>query len=166
VTRAALLLYLNKHSYNGLWRVNKKGWYNVPFGRHANLTLPAAASIEKFSRMLQNVTIRKADFARMVTKAEAGDFVYFDPPYHPLSKTAGFTDYTSGGFPFEDQERLARLFGRLADRGVQVMLSNSKADEVEDLYRDFTIHTVGAKRFINCDGRKRTGAFEIIVTSY
>lgn len=166
VERAALLVYLNKHSYNGLWRVNRKGKYNVPFGRHTRLTLPAAQSIERFSRMLQDVMIRHADFERIVQKARAGDFVYFDPPYHPLSKTAGFTDYTTGGFTFDDQERLARLFRKLSGRGVWLMLSNSKCPEVEALYEGFTIHTVGAKRYINCNGRKRSGAFEIIVTNY
>lgn len=166
IERAALLIYLNKHSYNGLWRVNRKGYYNVPFGRHAKLTLPSAASLEKFSRMLKGVSIKRADFARIVAQAKEGDFIYFDPPYHPLSKTASFTDYTTGGFSYSDQERLARLYGRLSDKGISLMLSNSIAPEIECLYRDFTIHTVEAKRFINCNGQKRTGAFEIIVTNY
>jgi DNA adenine methylase len=166
VERAALLVYLNKHSYNGLWRVNRKGKYNVPFGRHTRLTLPSAQSLLKFSRMLQVVTIRHADFERIVAKAKDGDFVYFDPPYHPLSKTARFTDYTTGGFTFEDQERLARLYRKLSGKGVSLMLSNSKCAEVETLYEDFTIHTVTAKRYINCNGQKRSGAFEIIVTNY
>jgi DNA adenine methylase len=166
IARAALLVYLNKHSFNGLWRVNRKGQYNVPFGKHAHLSLPSSSSILKFSRMLADVTVRNADFARIVQKAGKGDFVYFDPPYHPISKTASFTDYTTGGFTFSDQERLARLFGRLSDKGVSVMLSNSKSPEIEALYEDFTIHTVEAKRYINCNGLKRSGTFEIIVTSY
>lgn len=166
VERAALLVYLNKHSYNGLWRVNRKGKFNVPFGRHTRLTLPAAPGLLKFSRMLQGVKIQHADFERIAATAKAGDFVYFDPPYHPLSKTAGFTDYTTGGFTFDDQERLARLFGKLSGKGVHLMLSNSKCPEVEALYADFTIHTVTAKRYINCNGQKRSGAFEIIVTNY
>jgi DNA adenine methylase len=166
VERAALLVYLNKHSFNGLWRVNRKGQYNVPFGKHAHLSLPSAMSIHKFSRMLQDVTIRHADFARIVQKAAKGDFVYFDPPYHPLSKTASFTDYTTGGFTFGDQERLAGFFRKLSKKGVSLMLSNSKTPEVESLYEDFTIHTVEAKRYINCNGQKRSGTFEIIVTNY
>lgn len=166
IERAALLLYLNKHGYNGLWRVNQKGKYNVPYGRYAKLTLPSRQSLLQFSMMLQDVSLIHADFERVVKHAKKGDLVYFDPPYHPLSKTACFTDYTTGGFCFSDQERLARIFGRLADRGVFVMLSNSKMPEIEDLFTGFRIDTVEAKRFINCDGTKRTGTSEIIVTNY
>jgi DNA adenine methylase len=166
VERAALLIYLNKHSYNGLWRVNRKGKYNVPFGRHTNLTLPSAEALMKFSLMLNQVTIHKLDFAKVVRNAKPGDLVYFDPPYHPVSRTANFTDYTLNGFCFDDQVRLAKIFRRLSDRGVSVMLSNSKAWEIEELYHGFTIHTVEAKRFINCNGERRSGAFEIIVTNY
>jgi DNA adenine methylase len=164
--RAALLMYLNKHSYNGLWRVNRKGHYNVPFGKHARLSLPSHQSILTFSRMLRGVTLMHADFETVVRTAKPGDFVYCDPPYHPLSKTACFTDYTTGGFSFADQERLARVFHRLSDRGIQLMLSNSSTPEIEDLYDDFFIHTVPAKRFINCKGTRRSGAFELIVTNY
>jgi DNA adenine methylase len=166
VDRAALLVYLNKHSYNGLWRVNRKGQYNVPFGKHSHLSMPSHPSLLKFSRMLEGVTLIHADFERIVRTAEPGDFVYFDPPYHPLSKTARFTDYTTGGFSFDDQVRLARVFRRLSGRGVQVMLSNSCTSEIKDLYGEFSIHTVPAKRFINCKGEKRSGAFELIVTNY
>ncbi len=166
VDRAALLLYLNKHSYNGLWRVNRHGHYNVPFGRHARLSLPSPDDLLGFSAMLQGVRLMRADFERIVQSAVPGDFVYFDPPYHPLSKTASFTDYTTGGFSFEDQERLARCFRKLSGRGVRLMLSNSCTPEIRKLYEDFSIHTVPAKRFINCKGEKRNGALEIIVTDY
>jgi DNA adenine methylase len=120
----------------------------------------------KFSSMLRDVTICKDDFARVVRTAKEGDFVYFDPPYHPLSKTANFTDYTMTGFGFAEQERLCRVFTKLSDKGVFVMLSNSKVAAIEELYRDFTIQTVDAKRFINCNGERRSGNFEIIVTNY
>jgi DNA adenine methylase len=166
VDRAALLVYLNKHSFNGLWRVNRKGKYNVPFGRHAKLTLPTAEPLMKFSSMLRDVTIYKDDFARVVRTAQEGDFVYFDPPYHPLSRTANFTDYTMTGFGFAEQERLCRVFTKLSDKGVFVMLSNSKMPDIEELYKDFSIQTVEAKRFINCNGERRSGTFEIIVTNY
>jgi DNA adenine methylase len=166
VDRAALLVYLNKHSYNGLWRVNRKGHYNVPFGKYTRLSLPSLQSLQKFGRMLEGITLMHADFERVVRTAKRGDLVYFDPPYHPLSKTARFTDYTTGGFSFEDQERLARVFRRLSDRGVRLMLSNSCTPEIKDLYEDFSIHTVTAKRFINCKGEKRSGASELIVTNY
>ena len=166
VDRAALLVYLNKHSYNGLWRVNRKGHYNVPFGKYTRLSLPSHQSLLKFSRMLEGVALMHADFERIVRRAKRGDLVYFDPPYHPLSKTARFTDYTSGGFSFEDQERLAGVFRKLSDRGVRLMLSNSSTPEIEELYQGFSIHTVQAKRFINCNGQKRSGATEIIVINY
>ena len=166
VERAALLVYLNKHSFNGLWRVNRKGKYNVPFGRHAKLTLPAKDSLMRFSHMLRDVTIHKADFAQVVQNARKGDLVYFDPPYHPISRTANFTDYTLNGFGFKDQERLKKVVTNLSDKGVFVMLSNSKVTDIEELYQEFTIHTVEAKRFINCNGERRSGAFEIIVTNY
>ena len=164
--RAALLLYLNKHSFNGLWRVNRKGHYNVPFGKYSRTSLPSAQNLKRFSRMLENVKLVSADFERIVRTAKAGDFAYFDPPYHPISRTARFTDYTMGGFPFTDQERLARVFRKLSDRGVQLMLSNSCTPEIRDLYRGFAIHTVPARRSINCKGGKRAGAVELIVTNY
>lgn len=166
VDRAALLIYLNKHSFNGLWRVNRRGRYNVPFGKHARLSLPSPQTILKFAGMLAQVQLMHADFAQVVRTARDGDLVYFDPPYHPVSKTACFTDYTTGGFTFGDQERLAGVFGRLADRGVSVMLSNSDTAAIRELYNGFTTHTVPAKRFINCDGTKRSGATELIITSY
>lgn len=166
VARAALFLYLNKHGYNGLWRVNRKGQYNVPFGRYAKLNLPSLQVLMRFSQMLGEVSLHHADFEEVVKRAKKGDFVYFDPPYHPCSKTAKFTDYTTEGFGFPDQERLARTFASLSDKGVFLMLSNSKMPEIEELYAGYTVKNVLAKRFINCDGMKRTGTAEIIVTNY
>lgn len=166
VGRASYLLYLNKHGYNGLWRVNSKGQYNVPFGKYARLSMPSPQSLKKFSRMLRDVTLVHADFEYTLRTARAGDFVYLDPPYYPLSKTARFTDYTTGGFSSDDQERLARIFRRLSDRGVFLMLCNSCTMEIRDLYEGFPIHTVPAKRFINCKGERRCGASELIVTNY
>jgi len=164
--RAALLIYLNKHGFNGLWRVNRQGRFNVPFGSYKKRSIPSETSILKFSAMLEKVKIQNRDFETAVRPAKKGDFIYFDPPYQPLSKTASFTDYNSRGFPFEEQERLARLFTRLSKKGVCVMLSNSKVAEIEDLYAGFTIDTVDAKRFINCNGERRKGIQEIIVTNY
>lgn len=166
VRRAALFLFLNKHGYNGLWRVNSRGEFNVPFGRYAKRSLPPAPAILLFSDMLRRVTIREADFENAVKTARRGDFIYFDPPYHPLSKTARFTSYTSPGFTFENQVRLARLFDRLSKKGVQVMLSNSKVPEIEELYSRYTVETVSARRCISCNGRTRSGMSEIIVTNY
>ncbi len=166
VRRAALLMYLNKHGYNGLWRVNSKGKFNVPFGRYAKRNMPTEHSILKFSKMLENVKILNLDFEQAVKPAKKGDFVYFDPPYHPISKTANFTDYNSNGFTFDDQKRLADVFRKLHDKGVRLMLSNSKVPKIEELFDGFTIGTVDAKRFINCNGERRNGTKEIIVTNY
>jgi DNA adenine methylase len=166
VRRAALLIYLNKHGYNGLWRVNSNGKFNVPFGRYPKRSMPGEQSILKFSAMLKHVKILNQDFERAVRSAEKGDFVYFDPPYHPISKTANFTDYNSHGFTFDDQKRLAFVFARLSKKGVRLMLSNSKVPEIEDLFAGCTIDTVEAKRFINCNGNRRNGTREIIVTNY
>jgi DNA adenine methylase len=116
--------------------------------------------------MLGGVTLIHADFERITRTAKRGDFVYLDPPYHPLSKTACFTDYTTGGFSFEDQKRLANVFRRFSDKGVRLMLSNSSTPEIKELYNGFSIHTVMAKRFINCNGHKRSGASELIITNY
>jgi DNA adenine methylase len=166
IRRAALLIYLNKHGYNGLWRVNSNGKFNVPFGRYSKRSMPPSQSILKFSTMLKNVKILNQDFEQAVKSAKKGDFVYFDPPYHPISKTANFTDYNSNGFTFDDQKRLANVFARLSKKGVQLMLSNSKVSEIEDLFVGCTIDTVEAKRFINCNGERRNGTREIIVTNY
>jgi len=166
VKRAAYLIYLNKHGFNGLWRVNSSGKYNVPFGKHVRRSIPSGPVILNFHTMIKDVTILNGDFESTVKTARRGDFVYFDPPYHPVSKTASFTDYNSNGFKIQDQERLARLFGKVSDREVLVMLSNSRIPVIEELYRDFTIQEVEAKRFINCNGQRRNGSFEIIVTNY
>jgi len=166
IERAALLIYLNKHGFNGLWRVNSKGRFNVPFGRHRKLSIPQASSILKFSDLLRKVTILNTDFETAVKPARKGDFIYFDPPYQPLSKTASFTDYNSRGFRFEDQERLAQLYRRLSKKGIHLLLSNSKVAAIEELYEGFCIETVEAKRFINCNGERRSGIQEIIVTNY
>ena len=166
VERAAILIYLNRYGFNGLWRVNNKGEFNVPFGRHADRTLVCESSLIQFSSLLKKVQILNTDFESAVRSAKRGDFVYFDPPYMPVSKTAKFTDYNSRGFRIADQERLATRFRKLSKKGVQVMLSNSKVPEIEELYRDFHIETVEAKRYINCNGLRRNGTEEIIVTNY
>lgn len=166
VKRAAFLLYLNKHGFNGLWRVNSQGKYNVPFGCHAKRSIPSDQAIMNFHNLLENVTILNDDFEKAVKTARRGDFVYFDPPYHPISKTASFTDYNSNGFKFQDQIRLAKLFKKLSDDSISVMLSNSQIQIIENLYEGFNIKQVEAKRFINCNGERRNGIFEIIVTNY
>ncbi|KUJ94434.1 MULTISPECIES: DNA adenine methylase [Archaeoglobus] len=166
VERASLFLYLNKHCYNGLWRVNKKGKFNVPFGRYTNPSMPSEELILEFSKMLKNVEILNYDFEEAVKSSREGDFVYFDPPYQPVSDTAYFTDYTSQGFDYSEQKRLAKVCKKLSKRGVYVMVSNSNTDEIKELYDDFYIFVVNANRFINSKADRRKGATEVIITNY
>jgi len=166
VQRASRFIYLNKTCYNGLWRVNSRGQFNVPFGRYKNPKIVDEANLRAASKFLRGVRILLADFEEAVKDAQPGDFVYFDPPYVPLSDTAYFTSYTKDRFGPEQQKRLARVFRRLAQRGVYVMLSNSDTSLVHELYADFYIQVVKANRFINSKASKRTGFTEVIVTNY
>ncbi|EZQ10603.1 DNA methyltransferase [Candidatus Acidianus copahuensis] len=164
--KGALLIYLNRHCYNGLWRVNSRGEFNVPFGRYKNPSMPSKEKILAFHTMLSLVDIRNEDFEYAVKDARRGDFVYFDPPYFPVSETANFTSYVVDGFSYSDQVRLSRVMKELDRRGVQVMLSNSDVKEIRDLYSEFKIYSVEANRFINSDPNKRKGIREIIVLNY
>ncbi len=116
--RVARMIYLNKTCYNGLYRVNRAGKFNVPFGRYKNPNYKDFANLRAVARALQHARLVCASFEEVVADAQAGDFVYFDPPYHPLSRTARFTEYARGGFGREDQEKLAEVFRELASRGV------------------------------------------------
>ena len=167
VERAALFLYLNKHGYNGLWRVNKKGEFNVPFGRYKNPRLPTDVEILNFSKMLQQVEIKNEDFEIAVRTAKKGDFVYFDPPYQPVSSTAYFTDYTSAGFTADDQKRLAQVCKKLHKKGVFFMVSNSDTIFIREIYQDFNIYPLVTNRYIssNPKTRKKAGR-EVIITNY
>jgi DNA adenine methylase len=132
--RAARLIYLNKTCYNGLYRENSQGEFNVPFGRYKNPKICDEARLCMASAALQGVDLQVADFADAVAAAVAGDFVYFDPPYVPLSPTSSFTSYNKNGFGQADQERLAKTVAALTKSGVKVMLSNSSAPLVYELY--------------------------------
>ena len=164
--KAVLLLYLNRHCYNGLYRVNSKGEFNVPFGRYKNPKMPTSEEIFAFSEMLQSVEILHADFEEAVKKASEFDFVYFDPPYMPVSKTANFTDYTVAGFSKVEQVRLKNVCDNLSKKGCFVMVSNSDSEFIRDLYRSYNIEVIEAKRLINSTAEKRTGHKEVIITNY
>jgi DNA adenine methylase len=166
VERAALFLYLNRHGYNGLWRVNRKGEFNVPFGRYQSPQLPASDTILGFSRLLECVKIQEGDFANTIKKARKGDFVYFDPPYFPLSSTSHFTSYHAGKFTWDDQVRLAEVCKNLTICGVTVMVSNSRTPEISNLYQGFFYKIIEAARAINSRGDCRTGIQEMIITNY
>ncbi len=164
--KAALLVYLNRHCYNGLFRVNSKGRFNVPFGKYKNPGMPSRDRIFELSEAFQKTEIMNADFGKVLNKAHPGDFAYLDPPYDPLSSTSGFTDYHSGGFDSKEQERLAGLFRELDQKGVSLMLSNSATPFILDLYSEFKIMTIGARRYINSKPDGRGEIKEVIITNF
>jgi len=166
VSRAALLLYLNRHGYNGLYRVNSKGEFNVPFGRYNNPSLPDEDNIIKFHEMLKSCEILNLDFEDAVTSAQRSDFIYFDPPYMPLNETSYFTDYTSGGFSEQDQKRLASVFKKLSIKEVFVMQSNSNNEFIRQLYAEYNIVEIEARRNINSNASKRGSVKELIILNY
>jgi len=163
--RGARLLFLNKTCFNGLWRVNSKGLFNVPFGKYKNPNFLDEEALEAASRALQDVDIRNEDFAEVTRASKTGDFVYFDPPYAPVSRTAQFTSYAVDGFGPADQERLKDEFARLRKKKVASMLSNADVADVRALYKDFPLRSVHARRSINSDIKKRGVVSEVIVST-
>jgi DNA adenine methylase len=166
VQRAARTIYLNKAGFNGLYRVNSKGIFNVPFGRHKNPAICDEANLLACSAQLKGAEIARRRFEEVLGEASAGEFVYFDPPYIPVSRTANFTAYSDLKFEAEDQERLARTFEELAGRGVHVMLSNSDVAWVRERYARFRVTEVLATRSVNSVSSSRGLIGELLVTSY
>lgn len=161
---AAWFIYLNKVGFNGLYRVNRKNRFNVPFGRHKNPTICDHATLRACSAALARASLEVADFETAVAQAAPGDLVYFDPPYVPLSVTSSFTSYTSGGFGRDAQVRLRDLALELKQRGVHVLLSNSSADFVRDLYQPSFITTeVSATRLVNSKVTRRGAITELVI---
>jgi len=166
IYKSALFLFLNKTCFNGVYRENPKGQFNVPFGRNNIKSLFDEGLLRSASDILQGTKITNGSYDKVLEMAETGDFVYLDPPYVPLTKTASFTKYTSDGFGPEEQVKLRDLFVKLRDRGCYVMLSNSSADEVRELYKGFSHHEVLANRAVNCKATGRGKITELIITSY
>jgi DNA adenine methylase len=167
VERAARFIYLNKTCFNGLYRENSKGHFNVPMGSYKKPPILDIELLHAASYALQNAQIEAQSFEVIAEHATtAKDFVYFDPPYFPISDTSKFTSYSRGSFNAEDQIRLRNTFAALAKRRVKVMLSNSDCPFIRDLYQDFNIHTIQASRHINSKGSKRGKITEVLVTSY
>lgn len=164
--RAAAFIYLNKTGFNGLYRENGQGYHNVPFGRYRNPSVFDAGVLRAASRALREVEIRCQDFEQVLATAIEGDFVYFDPPYHPLSGTARFTAYTRNAFGEAQQELLADVFRALDARGCRVLLSNSDTPYIRALYKDYRIDRVRATRAISCVGSGRGGVSEVLVRNY
>ena len=162
---AAWMLYLNKTGFNGLYRVNKSGGFNVPFGRYKNPTICDEVRLRACSEALAHVELHRGDFMGVEERAVEGDFVYFDPPYVPLNVTSSFTSYTSDGFTIDDQIRLRDLALRLKRRGVHVLLSNSSAEAVWELYsKDFDVREVMASRAINSKASGRGKVAELLIS--
>lgn len=159
--KAALFLYLNKHGYNGLCRYNQQGGFNVPFGRYKQPYFPAV-EMRFFHEKAQHARFTIADFRDAMARAEPGDVVYCDPPYVPLSATANFTNYSSGGFDGVEQSDLARLAQVLAKRGVPVVISNHDTPFTRDAYRDAKLIHFSVQRNISCDGSNRGKAAELL----
>jgi DNA adenine methylase len=167
VEKAARLIYLNKTCFNGLYRENSKGEFNVPIGKYKNPKICNPVLLRSVSAALQNAQINVRPFEDILNYVKSSDdFVYFDPPYHPLSPTSNFTAYSRYSFSQDDQIRLKEVFAELAERGVKVMLSNSDCKFIRTLYSDFNINSILAARLINSDIMKRGKISEVLITSY
>lgn len=166
--RAARIMYLLRVDFNGLYRVNAKNQFNAPYGNYKNPKIVHSELILAISDYLNSadITITTGDFEKAVDSVEAGDFVYFDPPYIPLSETSAFTSYTHEGFSYDDQVRLRDCVKRLDEKGAYVMLSNSSSPLVEELYKDFIVHKVDVTRTNGAKASSRGKISEIIVTNY
>ncbi len=170
IQRASRIIYLNKTCYNGLFRVNSQGEFNVPYGKYKNPDIVNEAVIKAVSKYLSDniIDILNQDFAEALTSATKGDFVYLDPPYDPVSDTASFTGYDINGFNKEDQKRLKELVDQLHEKGCKILLSNSYTDFIRDLYKDtyYKHIKISAIRSINSHANKRGKVDEILVKNY
>ncbi len=161
---AALFIYLNKHCFNGLYRVNQKGQFNVPWNQKEQVRSVDVENIKNISYYLKSVTITCQDFEASLETAKKGDFIYFDSPYAPLNP-ASFDSYTKEGFTEEEHRRLAKVFGELSERGCYCMLTNHNTELIQELYQDYLREEVDVRRAINSDPKKRVGK-EVIIRNY
>jgi len=161
--KAARMIYLNKTCFNGLYRVNSRGIFNVPFGKHTNPGIFNEDWLRGASAQLHGARIETEDFRFLKVEAKKNDFIYFDPPYHPRSKTSFFTAYTRDSFGEDDQRKLAELFRALDKKGCLLMLSNSDTPLIRELYKDFDIREVSARRNINSKADRRGSICELVV---
>jgi DNA adenine methylase len=171
IDKAARFITLNKTCYNGLYRVNRNGLFNVPIGRYKNPMICDADNLRKISIVLKRSGsyLRVSDYKKiLVEKAEKDDFVYLDPPFHPISNTANFTSYTNNGFSLEDQKDLAAIFNELTGKGCKVLLSNSNTEEIRKLYSNYSHLTQvnNVNRSINAVASKRVGHTELLIRNY
>ena len=165
-SQAAMFIYLNKTCFNGLHRVNRKGEFNVPMGRYKNPRILDIDRLRLASALLQTAEIQCEGFEGLLRSARPGDFIYLDPPYEPVSRTASFTSYAKDGFSQEDQTRLRDVYAALDRRGCKLMLSNSDVPFIRELYDAWNIHVVHAARAVNSNAAGRGKVAEVVVTNY
>ncbi|MHA1785596.1 MAG: DNA adenine methylase [Candidatus Helarchaeota archaeon] len=163
VQKASRTIFLNRCCFNGLYRVNRKNQFNVPFGRYKNPKFCDEENLRAVNKALQNVKIYHDSFEKALDFAKKNDFIYFDPPYQPISNTAYFTSYTKDSFGEESQKELFNVFKKLDERGCKILLSNSCNRFILDLYKDYKIITMNAKRAINSDATKRGKIKELLI---
>lgn len=166
VKKASRFIYLNRTCFNGMYRVNSKGEFNVPFGHYKNPRILDENNLINCSNLLQRTEIRHADFSEILKKVKKGDFVYFDPPYVPLSETSSFTSYTKDGFDLDMQFKLRDVCDELDSMGVKFLLSNSDTKLVNELYENYNIKKVFASRQINANADGRGKITEVLVRNY
>jgi DNA adenine methylase len=168
IERASRIMFLNRTCYNGLFRVNSQGQFNVPFGSYRNPNIVNETTLRAVSHYLRNAHIRilNGDFQEAVKDAKKGDFIYFDPPYDPVSETASFTNYDANGFSKDEQIRLKLTFDQLVERGCNVLLSNACTNFIIELYQSYRIEKVAAARAINSNALKRGKVDEVLVMNY
>lgn len=166
VERASRFIYLNRTCFNGMYRVNSKGEFNVPFGNYKNPRIIDENNLLNCSELLKKTEIKCADFSKIIHKVQKGDFVYFDPPYVPLNETSSFTSYTKDGFDIDMQFKLREVCDELDSMGVKFMLSNSDTKLVNELYANYEIKKVFASRQINANAAGRGKITEVLVKNY
>ncbi|MFO8017537.1 MAG: DNA adenine methylase [Promethearchaeia archaeon] len=166
VKKASRIIYLNRCCYNGLYRVNSKGQFNVPFGRYKNPTFCDQENLMAIHKALQNTKLLNKSYEFVLDLAQKGDFIYFDPPYHPISESSSFTSYTKNDFGKTDQKNLAEIYHKLDKKGCYLMLSNSYCQFITDLYEKYEINLIKASRAINSDASKRGPIKEVLVLNY
>ena len=166
VEKAARFIYLNKTCFNGLYRVNKKGFFNTPIGRYKNPNIADEETILNASEALQNAIIKEQSFEKVLESAQKEDFVYFDPPYYPLNETSNFTSYDSNIFLENEQIKLYEVFDNLAKKEVFVLESNSDTPFIKELYKNYETNTIQANRFINSKANKRGKIGEVLIRSF
>ncbi|MEK6907738.1 MAG: DNA adenine methylase [Thermoproteota archaeon] len=170
IEKTSRLIFLNRTCFNGLYRVNSKGKFNVPLGKYSNPNIVNEENLRAVSSVLQSsrISIKCRDFEAVLRDAKKGDLIYFDPPYQPVSATANFTSYTNKDFTYDDLTRLAELCLKLDSRGCNVLLSNSDSKEVADIFakNPWKITRIEANRSINSNSKKRTGHYELLIKNY